>query len=289
MDILSLNRIVSSEKESLKYVFEYLRNSNNKKDNKIINTNIKCLNHFKDYYILSQKRVKCAYCKHTIYPLKQTLLSKLRIPLNKTLMLIKMFELLISARKTSQELKIAYKTTLKGYELFRKAILKEIESNQPLFKGEIEADEAYFGGKRKGNRGRGSLNKQIVFGILERDGKVSVDIVPDVTSSSLLKSTVKKVKRGSIIYTDKWKGYDSLMFCGYRHLKVDHSKVFARGKVYINGIEGFWSFAKERLIHYHGINPEKFILYIKEMEFRYNNRDKDLFDLILNLMLKFNW
>ena len=148
---------------------------------------------------------------------------------------------------------------------------------------------ACFGGKRKGNRGRGSLNKQIVFGILERNSKVSVDIVPDVSADSLLKSTVKKVERRSIIYTDRWKGYDSLMFCSYRHLKVDHSKVFASGKVYINGIEGFWSFAKERLIHYHGINPEKFIFYIKEMEFRYNNRDKDLFDLILNPMLKFNW
>jgi transposase len=32
-------------------------------------------------------------------------------------------------------------------------------------------------------------------------------------------------------------------------------KKFANGKVYINGIEGFWSFAKERLMKYHGVDP----------------------------------
>lgn len=58
-----------------------------------------------------------------------------------------------------------------------------------------------------------------------------------------------KVSRGSIVFTDKYQVYDSLMFCGYRHLKIDYgNKVYASGKVYINGLEGFWSFAKERLI-----------------------------------------
>jgi hypothetical protein len=44
------------------------------------------------------------------------------------------------------------------------------------------------------------------------------------------------------------------MFCGYRHLNVDHGYKFKQGKVCINGVEGFWSFAKERLIKHHGIS-----------------------------------
>ena len=39
---------------------------------------------------------------------------------------------------------------------------------------------------------------------------------------------------------------------------------FANGKVYINGIEGFWSFAKKRLMKYHGVDPGKFPLYLKK-------------------------
>ncbi|MEM3099693.1 MAG: transposase [Nitrososphaerales archaeon] len=53
---------------------------------------------------------------------------------------------------------------------------------------------------------------------------------------------------------------------------IDHKYKFKSGKVYINGIEGLWSFAKERLIKHHGISPRKFLLYIKEMEWRYNHR-----------------
>jgi len=61
--------------------------------------------------------------------------------------------------------------------------------------------------------------------------------------------------------------------------------MFAKGDVYINGIEGFWSFAKENMAKHHGVSSDKFLLYIKEMEWRYNNRNKDLFDLLLRYML----
>jgi len=68
-------------------------------------------------------------------------------------------------------------------------------------------------------------------------------------------------------------------------MSVDHNTRFANGKVYINGIEGFWSFAKEIMAKHHGIRSSKFLLYIKEMKWRYNHRDCDLFDLIVNYML----
>ncbi len=51
--------------------------------------------------------------------------------------------------------------------------------------------------------------------------------------------------------------------------------------MYINGVEGFWSFTKERLMKYHGIVPSKFPLYHKELEVRYNYRNDDLFDLVI--------
>ena len=78
--------------------------------------------------------------------------------------------------------------------------------------------------------------------------------------------TVKRVRRRSIVYTDKWRGYDSLRFWEYKHLNIDHRCKFKQGKGYINRIEGFWSFAKEQLIKHHGISRQKILCYIKEME-----------------------
>ena len=134
---------------------------------------------------------------------------------------------------------------------------------------------------------RGAAGKVPVFGILTREGKVHVEVVPNVQAETLLGITVKKVRRGSIVYTDKYKAYDSLMFCGYRHLNVDHSSKFVDGKVHINGLEGFWSWAKERLFKHHGISPKHFPLYLKELEFRYNHRFELIFEQLVAYMSDF--
>lgn len=237
----------------------------------------------KRFYMMDRKRIRCKKCKKDHDFLKDTYFGNLRIGYSKWLMLIKLFELEVSARKAGIQLGLSYPAVHKAFDTIRHSITHKLVDKE--LRGEIEADESYFGGKRKGNRGRGAAGKTIVYGILERGGKVSVSVVKDVSAESLLNETIKKVRRGSIVYTDKWKGYDSLMFCGYKHLNINHKYRFKLGKVYINGVEGFWSFAKERLIKHHGISRHKFLYYIKEMEWRYNNRDKNLFELVVDYML----
>jgi transposase len=273
MNLIELGRISSDERESFRYL----------------------CNKFKDLscpsceqqgcYFMSRQRLRCKICGKDFNPLKSTKFAEIKISASRWLILIKLFELSISARKASVEMNLSYKTTLKAFDLLRKAIAEELSKCDEILKGEIELDESYFGGKRKGKRGRGAAGKTIVFGILERGGKVSVEIVKNVTAETLMSETVKKVRRGSIVYTDKWKGYDSLMFSGYKHLNIDHRYKFREGKVFINDVEGFWSFAKERLIKFHGISRHKFILYLKEMEWRYNNRNEDLFEMLVFYML----
>jgi len=51
---------------------------------------------------------------------------------------------------------------------------------------------------------------------------------------------------------------------------VNRSIRFANGKVYINCIEGFWSYAKKRLLKFHGVSRKNFVYYLKVLEFRYN-------------------
>ena len=113
----------------------------------------------------------------------------------------------------------------------------------------------------------------------------AIATTPNCSAESLITATLKTVKRGSLVYTDKWSGYDTLTFCGYRHLKVDHGVEFARGKVHINGLEGFWSYAKAKFSKHHGVSPAKFPLYLYEWQYRYNHRQADLFDLLLDLSL----
>lgn len=227
-----------------------------------------------------RQKYKCYSCKKEWGIRKGSILENLRVPFEKFLMAIKLFEMEISGLQASKQLGISYNTLMNIFNMIRESIYYE-SSEKSDFSGEIEFDEAYFGGKRKGNRGRGAKNKIPVFGILEREGKVQVQIVPNVKAETLLTIAIRKVKRGSMIYTDCFKSYDGLVSYGFKHKRINHDKRFGNGKVYINGIEGFWSFAKQRLMKHHGVSKEKFPLYLKELEFRYNMRGKDLFDLIM--------
>lgn len=209
----------------------------------------------------------------------------MRIGCKQWLWIVKLFELELSARRIAEQTELSYPTALKAVTVLRTALLAHSSDAAQLLAGEIELDESYFGGRRKGKRGRGAFNKVPVFGILERDGIVRVEAVHDVSAETLLGMTLKMVRRGAIVYTDKFQSYDALMYCGYRHLKVDHQKRFSKGKVYINGLEGFWSYAKERLIKYHGVSKQKFPLYLKEMEFRYNHRKTQIFPLLVKYLV----
>jgi len=238
----------------------------------------------RNFYKLADNRRRCSRCKYTFHDFSGRWINQGRLTCVQWLSLFKLFELEVSVRKMSQQTGLSYRAVYRAVNAIRASIMSHGTDAGELLSGEIELDESYFGGRRKGNRGRGAAGKVPVFGILERNGIVQVNVVPNVTAETLLGFTVKKVRRGSVVYTDKFRSYDSLMFCGYRHLKIDHKKLFSSGKVYINGLEGFWSWAKERLIKHHGVSKELFPLYLKELEFRYNNRNHDLFDLIANFM-----
>ncbi len=72
-----------------------------------------------------------------------------------------------------------------------------------------------------------------------------------------------------------------------KHKVVSHGKdEYVRGDVHINGIEGFWSFTKAWLYHYHGVPKQYFPMYLKEIEFRFNNKDKNLFEIFTKLLVK---
>jgi len=63
---------------------------------------------------------------------------------------------------------------------------------------------------------------------------------------------------------------------------VDHGRdEFVNNKSHINGIEGFWGYAKMRLSRFRGLSKLTFYLHIKECEFRYNYRNKNIYKILL--------
>jgi transposase len=203
-------------------------------------------------------KYKCYDCRKEWGPRRGSILEGLRVPRVRILIAIKLFELDTSVREAAHQFGLSNNTVYDLFDLFRQSIVRTDNDTAFTLSGEIEMDESYFGGRRKGNLGRGAAGKIPVFVIRERGGKVRVEVVQNVTGETLLTIAITKVKRGSLIYTDKFRSYNGLISYGFRHMRIDHRNRLVNGKVYINGIEGFWSFAKERLMKYHGVNPKNF-------------------------------
>ncbi len=68
-----------------------------------------------------------------------------------------------------------------------------------------------------------------------------------------------------------------------RHILEAEEKVEESVYYTINGIEGFWSYAKDILYNYRGVSKYHFPMYLKEVEYRFNHRKENLFKLFLHI------
>src|SRR4029079_9261939 len=152
----------------------------------------------------------------------------------------------------------------------------------------VEADETYIGGKDKNkhfnkkqnahyptlrNDGKRFVDKKIVIGIIERNGKVVLKHVDHATEKNMVGFIDKYVPKGSRIYTDDHKAYYNLNKA-YSHDTITHSlKVYVAGNCHTNTIENFWSVLKRGLYGvYHQVSEKHLERYLDEFAARFNTR-----------------
>lgn len=196
--------------------------------------------------------------------------------------ILKCFSQDFTASQTSLLTKISRNTINSLYTKIRERIF-ELSLNQESLDGEVEVDESYFGARRvRGKRGRGAKGKIPVVGILKREGQVYTQIIPNCTREQLMPIIKGKILSKSTVYTDGWTSYAGLVLNGYKHYRIYHSEnEFARGKNHVNGIESFWSYTKRRMNKFNGIHKTKFLLHLKESEFRFNSRGGIMYKRLL--------
>lgn len=201
-------------------------------------------------------------------------MRKSRLSHYKQIRLVEHFVAGTTARCAGKLINVNKNTAIFYFQRLREIIARRLEQESlDVFEGEIEVDESYFGGTQKGKRGRGASGKVPVFGLLKRGGKVYTQVILDAKSATLMPIIRKKVVPDSVVYSDCWGAYNSLDTQGFRHFRINHSKLFADQKNHINGIENFWNQAKRHLRKFNGVPKEHFSLFLKECEWRFNNSD----------------
>ncbi len=147
--------------------------------------------------------------------------------------------------------------------------------------GTVETDETFVGGKAKFMhksvreqkvKGRGSVGKAIVLGMLQRDGEVRAKVVRNTRKETLQAEVRDNVAAQSELFTDALSSYKDLDD-EYLHQVVDHAVEYVKGNVHTNGIENFWCLLKRTIKGtYVSVEPAHLTRYLDEQVFRFNQR-----------------
>jgi len=237
----------------------------------------KCERDSKFSRVSSQRAYACQFCGDHVYPCVGTPFEASRTSLQTWFYAIYLFTTSrhgVSAKELQRQLGVTYKCAWRmGHEIRKH--MADVDGEDGL-SGIVEVDETYVGGKREGKRGRGADGKTVVFGMLQRDGKIMTKIVADARTATLQPHILANVQAGSQIQSDEWFAYRNLNKKGYTHETVQHGAgEYARDGVHVNSLEGYWSMLKKgiRSTHIH-VSGEYLKNYAKEFEYRYNNRSR---------------
>lgn len=238
---------------------------------------------------VGERKYRCKTCWKVGSITTGSWLGRSKLSLRFWYEIIYCFALSHSARKAGKLLEADPILCWRMYQTMRKSLEQASQEYKEKIAGTLELDESFYGGtfrnlrkKVKGEFRRLGLNKrgggakyrkQPIFGIYKRNGQVYLELVSGSQAKILTPIIKKRIKLGSNIFSDEGTWYTGLVGLGYVHRTVEHGKEeCVKGEVHINGIEGFWGLSKTNMHTYKGIKKTNWIFYIKEMEFRFNNR-----------------
>jgi len=126
------------------------------------------------------------------------------------------------------------------------------------------------------------------YGIFKTDHAIHTMLIQNVDSSWLntwVRGRLQVEK--NILQQNDLHIFDAIADLSRTKLhRVNNAEYFIKGKSKIDEIDLFWGILKSRIVKFRGLNTGTTYLHIKETEFRYNNRNRDLFALIHSLIQK---
>lgn len=228
-------------------------------------------------YRLADKRYRCARCGYTFHDFTRRWIGELNLTARQWLWIVKLFELEISPSQMAKEVGVSYPTALKAIYLIRRAIAQANGSDESA----ALASAAESGVKDR----QASETSRRAFGLVERDGRIILRVVDDLSVDEVLEEQPKFVRQGPIIFTGPFRGYDGMILWRFR-VPTRVAKRVAKGKAALDGLDNFWSFARPRLSRFHRTSDLDLYYFLKELAFRYQHRDEELFPSLVSLMTR---
>jgi transposase len=204
-----------------------------------------CGRRTKFHPMTKRRAYACQECGHHIYPAAGTIFHKSRTNLTKwffAMYLMTSTRHGVAAKEVERQLGVTYKCAWRMcHELRKLMAATDADLARPL-SGHVEIDETLVGGVAKGGATKSRTNKIVVFGMVERGGRIIAGPVPDASAYTLEGIIYENVANDATISTDKHGSYRDLGKTYQEHGTVDHgAKEYVRGIHHVNTLESHWS------------------------------------------------
>ncbi len=238
------------------------------------------------HYELSGNRYRCAECKYTFQDFSGRWINNGSLSPLTWLRILDLFIRECTVHELASELDLSYNAAYKAVTTIRFAIMAHAVDAEQMFGPETGLGSYLKGKKLTGDIADNQRRLIPVFGIMERNGWVFIDIVSGIAAETVFHFNhsfhLAMHRAGNIIYTNRYRHYDALVFCGDESLPYEYiRKVESPAQAEASS---FWTFAAQRLKRFKGITPQRFPLYLKELEFRFNNADGNQFEMLCNYL-----
>jgi transposase len=130
----------------------------------------------------------------------------------------------------------------------------------------------------------------VFYGFYRYDGSIFVDSLKNMDKATVLELQRSRAAPGQPgangkLQEEMLKYHAIADFDSWKLYRIDPGNM-VNGKIHVDDISVFWGSAKSRLLKFRGLNKNTLYLHVKECEFRYNYRNADINNLLLNIIYK---
>jgi transposase len=203
--------------------------------------------------------------------------------------LIKLFSEDLTATQIANITGISRITVNAYFKLIRTHIAKFCEERNPFH---FTNGTVTYHASENGIASNGAASKKSFYGIFKNDDSIHTDKIANIDAEWMYDWLKGKTEgERDIVERYRLHVYNGIAdFNSIRLYRINEPVPGLisreRSKSHIDEIDMFWGMLKSRLIKFRGLNSGTLYLHVKETEFRYNYRDNDLFEMLMEILHK---